>query len=101
MLLCVTGGIAAYKSAALVSSLAQDGCGVTVAMTRSARRLVGPATFQALTNRPVLTTLWHAGDAEPFQHLRPSERADLIVAPPPVRPTTPTTRSGCASRIRP
>ncbi|MEW6199254.1 MAG: flavoprotein [Planctomycetota bacterium] len=82
VLLCVTGGIAAYKAAALASALVQDGCGVTVAMTRCARRLVGPATFQALTGRPVLTTLWHAGDDEPFQHLRPSERADLIVVAP-------------------
>jgi phosphopantothenoylcysteine decarboxylase/phosphopantothenate--cysteine ligase len=43
----VTGGIAAYKTAALVSSLVQDGCGVTVAMTRSARRFVGATTFRA------------------------------------------------------
>jgi phosphopantothenoylcysteine decarboxylase/phosphopantothenate--cysteine ligase len=49
----VSGGIAAYKSAALVSSLVQAGNGVTVVMTRSARKFIGPATFAALTGRPV------------------------------------------------
>ena len=41
----VTGGVAAYKTAALVSDLVQSGYGVTTVMTRSARRFVGPATF--------------------------------------------------------
>jgi len=49
----VSGGIAAYKTAALVSSLVQAGHGATVVMTRSARKFVGPATFRALTGRPV------------------------------------------------
>lgn len=49
----VTGGIAAYKTAALVSQLVQAGAGVSIAMTESATRFVGPATFAALTGRPV------------------------------------------------
>ncbi|MCH7931367.1 MAG: phosphopantothenoylcysteine decarboxylase, partial [Proteobacteria bacterium] len=49
----VTGGIAAYKTASLVSGLVQDGYHVSVVMTRSARKFVGPATFRALTGRPV------------------------------------------------
>ncbi len=49
----VTGGIAAFKTAALVSSLVQSGVGVSVVMTRSATQLVGPTTFSALTGRPV------------------------------------------------
>jgi phosphopantothenoylcysteine decarboxylase/phosphopantothenate--cysteine ligase len=49
----VTGGIAAFKTAAVVSQLAQAGCGVTVAMTAAARQFVGPATFAALSGRPV------------------------------------------------
>ncbi|MEN6450677.1 MAG: flavoprotein, partial [Thermoguttaceae bacterium] len=53
LLIGVTGGIAAYKTAALVSQLVQAGAGVTVVMTRSATRLVGPKTFEALTGRPV------------------------------------------------
>ena len=51
----VSGGIAAFKTAALVSSLVQRGHGVTVVMSRSARKFVGPATFRALTGRPVVT----------------------------------------------
>ena len=55
LLVGVTGGIAAFKTAALVSALVQDGHGVTVVMTRAARKFVGPATFRALTARPVVT----------------------------------------------
>jgi phosphopantothenoylcysteine decarboxylase len=82
VLVCVSGGIAAYKTAALVSKLVQGGCGVTVALTRNARRFVGATTFRALTGRPVLTTLWPARDAGDMLHLDPSERADLLVVAP-------------------
>lgn len=82
VLVCVAGGIAAYKTAALVSRLVQEGCGVTVALTRSARRFVGPATFQALSGRPVLTSLWHGPDPGAMEHLRPAEQADAVVVAP-------------------
>lgn len=55
LLIGVSGGIAAFKTAALVSSLVQSGHRVTVVMTRAARRFVGPATFRALSGRPVVT----------------------------------------------
>jgi len=55
LIIGVSGGIAAYKTAALVSSLVQDGHGVSVVMTRAARKFIGPATFRALTGRPVVT----------------------------------------------
>lgn len=80
VLLCVTGGIAAYKAAALVSALVQEGCGVRVAMTRAARRFVGEVTFRALSGRPVYTSLWRS-EGE-VTHLAASERADLIVVAP-------------------
>ena len=51
----VTGGIAAYKTAALVSDLVQSGVGVSVVMTRAAQEFIGAATFRALTGRPVAT----------------------------------------------
>lgn len=82
VLVCVTGGIAAYKTAALVSRLVQDGAEVTVAMTRNARRFVTPLTFRALTGRPVLTSMWLAEDPGAFEHLRPSENADLVIVAP-------------------
>lgn len=98
VVVCVSGGIAAYKTATIVSKLVQDGCGVTVAMTRSAQHFVGATTFRGLTGRPVLTSLWgshgtegqaqrtateprsHAGGA--MQHLEPGAAADLIVVAP-------------------
>lgn len=82
VVVCVSGGIAAYKIAALVSKLVQDGCGVTVAMTRNARRFVGPATFRALTRRAVLTSMWRWEETGAFLHLEPGEAADLVVVAP-------------------
>jgi len=82
LLVCVTGGIAAFKVAQLVSQLVQAGCGVTVAMTRHARRFVGPTTFRALTGRPVLTSLWPADESDAMPHLRPTEVADLVLVAP-------------------
>lgn len=51
----ISGGIAAYKSAALVSRLVQRGFDVSVVLTDSAEKFVGPATFAALCNRPPVT----------------------------------------------
>ena len=52
VLLGVTGGIAAYKTAALVSRLVQAGAGVSVVMTEAATQLVGPKTFPNKEDRP-------------------------------------------------
>ncbi|MEZ6094367.1 MAG: flavoprotein [Pirellulaceae bacterium] len=48
----VTGGVAAYKTAALVSQLVQKGIGIHVVMSQTAREFIGPATFTALTGSP-------------------------------------------------
>jgi phosphopantothenoylcysteine decarboxylase len=78
----VTGGIAAYKTATLVSRLAQAGAGVTVVMTAAATRFVGPATFAALTGRPVRTDLF-ASSLEPLGgHIELAEKADLLCVAP-------------------
>ncbi len=53
ILLGVTGGIAAYKSADLVRRLKEVGADVQVAMTPAATHFVGPLTFQAVSGRPV------------------------------------------------
>jgi len=82
VLLCVTGGIAAYKSADLASKLVQAGAGVTVAMSESACRFVQPLTFQALTRRPVYTSLWAGRDNGEIEHISLTERADLMVVAP-------------------
>lgn len=79
LLIGVTGGIAAYKTASLVSRLVQSGAGVSVVMTRSARRLVAAKTFEALTRRPVGTRLFGRG-AHP--HIELAERAELVCVAP-------------------
>jgi phosphopantothenoylcysteine decarboxylase len=81
LIIGVSGGIAAYKTAALVSSLVQQGYGVSVVMTRSARKFIGPATFRALTGRPVVS--------DGFDHHYPlgahielADRAELMCIAP-------------------
>ena len=77
----VSGGVAAYKVADLVSRLTQAGCEVRVAMTASAARFVGPVTFQALSGRPVLTDIWPgSGHAEP--HVDLGDWAQLVLVAP-------------------
>lgn len=83
LLVCVTGGVAAYKAAALASALVQAGVGVSVAMSRAARRFVGETTFRALTGRTVYTSLWKGGDgAADIHHLTLSESSDLLLVAP-------------------
>ena len=82
VLLCVTGGIACYKSAELTSRLVQAGAGVTVAMTASATRFVGPLTFQTLSRRGVFTSMWQAVEGYDPQHLALTERAEVMVVAP-------------------
>jgi len=82
VVLCVTGGIAAYKAADLASKLVQAGAGATVAMTESATRFVAPLTFQTLTGRAVCTSLWDSGRRFESQHLALTERANLMIVAP-------------------
>ena len=82
VLLCVTGGIACYKSADLASSLVQAGAGVTVAMTAAARRFVAPLTFQTLTSRPVYTGLWQRTADFRSEHIALTDLADLMIVAP-------------------
>lgn len=78
----VCGGIAAYKVCDVVSKMVQAGAGVTVAMTPDAVRFVGPLTFQALSGRPVHTDIWTLPDPADPQHIRLTERADLLLIAP-------------------
>ncbi len=78
----VTGCIAAYKSAELASTLVQRQAEVRVVMTESATRLVGPATFEALTGGPVYTSLWHAESSSRMQHISLADWAEVVVVAP-------------------
>jgi len=66
----------------VVSKLVQAGAGVSVAMTAAAQQFVGPATFQALTARPVFTDLWTHCEAQGPQHITLAQTADLILVAP-------------------
>ncbi|MBX3316706.1 MAG: phosphopantothenoylcysteine decarboxylase [Phycisphaeraceae bacterium] len=82
ILVGVTGGIAAYKTAMLVSRLAQAGAQVTVAMTESATRFVTPLTFQALSARPVYTSAWEHVESKDPQHISLASAADAAIVAP-------------------
>ena len=86
IVLGVTGSIAAYKAAMLASQLTQAGVLVDVILTDSAERFVTPLTFQALTGRPVYTSLWqteHAGGLEThIAHVGLAHEADLLLIAP-------------------
>ncbi len=80
VLLGVAGGIAAYKAAALCSALVQRGHEVDVVMTDAATRFVTPLTFAALSQRPVLTSLWDAPETIP--HIALARSADVVAIVP-------------------
>ncbi|NOG53667.1 MAG: hypothetical protein HND57_04970 [Planctomycetes bacterium] len=78
----VTGGISAYKTADLVSKLAQAGASVHVLMTQAATRFVTPLTFQALSGNPVYDSPWTHIETQDPQHISQAGRADcMLIAP--------------------
>ena len=82
ILVGVTGGIAAFKTAALVSQLVQEGAGVTVVMTAAAERFVGATTFAALTGRPVARQVFDEAQFPLGAHIELAEKAELLVVAP-------------------
>lgn len=82
ILLGVTGGIAAYKSAELVRQLVKAGHEVQVVMTRSATEFVGPVTFQALTGREVFVEMWDKQRGDNMAHISLTRWADLFLVAP-------------------
>ncbi|MBV9232922.1 MAG: bifunctional phosphopantothenoylcysteine decarboxylase/phosphopantothenate--cysteine ligase CoaBC [Candidatus Eremiobacteraeota bacterium] len=79
VLLGVSGGIAAYKAAALTSTLVQRGATVDVILTAAAQRFITPLTFASLTARPVYTSLWDAPERIPHIHLVREADVALVV----------------------
>ncbi len=79
-MLGVCGGIAAYKMAALTSTLVQRGATVDVIMTDEATKFVGPLTFSSLTARPVYSSLWDAPERIP--HIRLVREAQAVLVAP-------------------
>ncbi|UCD76219.1 MAG: phosphopantothenoylcysteine decarboxylase [Phycisphaerales bacterium] len=78
----LTGGIACYKVAYVVSALAKAGAEVTVVMTEAATRFVTPLTFQALSGRPVYSSQWEHLEAHDPQHIATARAAELMLIAP-------------------
>ncbi len=82
IVLGVTGGIAAYKSADLVRRLRERGAEVQVVMTRAAREFVTPTTFQAVSGRSVRSELWDAAAEAAMGHIELARWADAVLIAP-------------------
>ena len=82
ILLGVTGGVAAYKAAELCRLLVKSGADVRVVMTDAAQQFVTPLTFQALSGKPVLTSMWASGADNGMGHIDASRDVDLILVAP-------------------
>lgn len=82
ILLCVTGGIAVYKAAALTSKLVQAGFEVKVMMTESAREFVSPLTFQALSRQDVYWDTFDEKIPAKIAHIDLADWADLVLVAP-------------------
>ncbi len=82
ILLGVTAGIAAYKSAELVRLLVQAGADVRVVMTATAQQFVGPLTFQALSGHPVRSELIDPAAEAAMGHIELARWADLLLVAP-------------------
>ena len=80
VVLGVTGGIAAYKCVVLARELTRNGAEVDVVMSRGAGEFIGAITFEAVTRRPVRSSLWERGGA--LDHLTLGQHADLIIVAP-------------------
>jgi phosphopantothenoylcysteine decarboxylase/phosphopantothenate--cysteine ligase len=81
ILIGVTGGIAAYKTCEVVRRLRDDGHETQVVMTDAATRFVTPMTFEALSGKPVATSLWSTGDPS-IEHIRLARWPDVIAIVP-------------------
>jgi phosphopantothenoylcysteine decarboxylase/phosphopantothenate--cysteine ligase len=82
ILLGITGGIAAYKTAELVRLLTRAGADARVAMTEAATRFITPVTLQALSGQIVWTDLWDARVPDNMGHIEHSRDRDLILVAP-------------------
>jgi len=78
----VTGSIAAYKAAEVVSRLVQQGAGVTVVMSRAATQFVGPLTFQTITRRRVMVDPFDLESVVDPTHISLTDNAHLVVVSP-------------------
>lgn len=82
VLLGVTGGIAAYKSAALSSALVKLGAAVEVVMTENATKFISPLTFEQLTGRRTMVDTFDRNFSHQVEHIALADRTDLVIIAP-------------------
>lgn len=103
IILGVSGSIAAYKAAIIASHLTQAGALVDVIMTEAAMRFITPLTFQALTGRPVYTSLWGTetggGLGTHIAHVGLAHEADLLLIAPATAQTMARLAHGMADDL--
>jgi len=99
IILGVTGGIAAYKAAALCSHLVKAGAVVDVILTQAACEFIAPLTFQALTHRPVVTEMFSLLAETEIGHVSLAKRADLLVIAPATANTIAKLAAGLADNM--
>ena len=99
ILLGVSGGVAAYKAAAVASGLVQAGARVSVIMTPSATRFIGATTFEALTGRPVQSDVFSPREHYQGEHIGLARRADLAIVSPATAQTLARLAHGLADDL--
>jgi phosphopantothenoylcysteine decarboxylase / phosphopantothenate---cysteine ligase len=99
ILLCVTGGIAVYKAAALTSKLVQAGFNVKVILSESAEKFVSSLTFQALSRNDVFTDTFDEKNPHVIAHIDLADWADLILVAPATANTIGKLASGIADNM--
>ena len=82
VLLGVTGGIAAYKAAALASALVKQHAAVEVVMTKNATEFITPLTFEQLTGRRVMVDTFDRNFSHNVEHIALADRTDLVIIAP-------------------
>lgn len=82
IVVCVCGGIAAYKVVELVSKLKKQGANVHVVMSESATKFVTPLTFQSISNNLVTTSLYDGMGNADINHIALAQSADLFIVAP-------------------
>jgi phosphopantothenoylcysteine decarboxylase/phosphopantothenate--cysteine ligase len=82
ILLGITGGISAYKSANIVSQLKKKGYSVKVIMTKNATKIITPLTFETLSRNKVYVDMWDESKGYEVEHISLAEWADLVLVAP-------------------
>ncbi len=99
VVLGVTGSIAIYKAADLLSKLVQEGIEVDVVMTEAAAKLVSPILLQSLSHRPVSVDMFSPPQRFEIEHVSLAERADLIAVVPATANTIAKLAAGIADNL--